>query len=66
MLIIVIVLYNRPMLHYKAVSRTRVQKILDVSLCVFGVIVMVYTTTLTVSSWIRGGDAKSPGYCDDK
>jgi len=54
------------MLHYKAVSRTRVQKILDVSLCVFGVIVMVYTTTLTVSSWIRGGDAKSPGYCDDK
>lgn len=53
------------MLHYKAVAQTKSQRIRDISLCVFGVVVMVYTTILTVLSWASGGSGpKSPGYCD--
>jgi proton-coupled amino acid transporter len=37
----------------------------DVSLIVFGFIVMVYTTGLTMKSWIAG-DVKPPGYCDER
>ncbi|KAF2142086.1 uncharacterized protein K452DRAFT_199692, partial [Aplosporella prunicola CBS 121167] len=55
-----------PMLHLKAVSRTTLARVADIGLCVFGFIVMAYTTILTISSWIAGGDVKTPGYCDDK
>lgn len=53
------------MLHYKAVARTKKQRIGDITLCVFGVVVMVYTTALTGMSWANGGSSpKPPGYCD--
>ncbi|CZT02533.1 hypothetical protein WAI453_002078 [Rhynchosporium graminicola] len=56
-----------PMLHYKAVSRTKLRKISDVLLCIFGVIVMVYTTSLTVISWASGNQKPPlPSYCDKK
>lgn len=53
------------MLHYKGVARTRFRKSADVLLCIFGLVVMVYTTALTVMSWVSG-DAKPslPSYCD--
>lgn len=51
------------MLHYKAVANSRRQRIADVSLCVFGFVVMVYTTALTVKSWANGSGSKTPGYC---
>lgn len=36
-------------------------------LCIFGLIVMVYTTALTVISWTSGGDkVPNVGYCDRK
>ncbi|KAI9818089.1 MAG: neutral amino acid transporter [Pycnora praestabilis] len=54
-----------PLLHFRAVARTRLQRIADVALCIFGVVVMIYTTALTIRSWVGGGHTvKSPGYCD--
>jgi proton-coupled amino acid transporter len=56
----------QPMLHYRAVAKNRWYKLADVALMVFGGIVMVYTTSLTVSSWISGDSAKPlPAYCDE-
>ncbi|KAK4138711.1 hypothetical protein BT67DRAFT_438026 [Trichocladium antarcticum] len=56
-----------PMLHLKAVARSRWRRWSDVLLCVFGFVAMAYTTSLTVMSWANSsGDEKSPGYCDLK
>lgn len=41
-----------PILHYKAVSKTRAQKGADVALAIFGFFAMVYTTVTSISSWI--------------
>jgi solute carrier family 36 (proton-coupled amino acid transporter) len=55
------------MLHYRGVAKTTFRKFCDVILCVFGFIVMAYTTTLTLKSWAGGNEAlKPPGYCDKK
>jgi proton-coupled amino acid transporter len=54
------------MLHYKAISRHWYSRVADVALIVFGFIVMVYTTSLTVKSWVGGGDVKPPSYCDER
>ncbi|GKT84836.1 vacuolar amino acid transporter 3 [Colletotrichum tofieldiae] len=43
-----------PLLHYKAVAKNRLWKISDIVLCVFGLVAMAYTTTLTVYSWAGG------------
>jgi proton-coupled amino acid transporter len=56
----------QPMLHYRAVARTTTARILDVLMCILGAIAMVYTTTLTVESWVKGGAPKAPGYCDKR
>ncbi|KAI9739566.1 MAG: neutral amino acid transporter [Cirrosporium novae-zelandiae] len=53
-----------PMLHYKKVARTTFAKALDVGLGIFGLVGMVYTTTLTMMNWAAGNEVKSPGYCD--
>jgi proton-coupled amino acid transporter len=55
-------------MHMKAVATTRFRKGADIALCIFGVIVMAYTTTLTVMNWVGGAGTpaeKAPGYCDD-
>lgn len=55
------------MLHYKGVAKTRFRKSADVLLCIFGLVVMVYTTSLTLMSWAAGDEAeKLPSYCDKK
>lgn len=54
------------MMHYRAVSTKTWQKVADVTLVVFGFIVMAYTTALTVISWAQGGQVKPPGYCDER
>jgi solute carrier family 36 (proton-coupled amino acid transporter) len=53
------------MLHYRAISKTRAQRIADVVLVIFGVVGMCYTTVLTVQSWVTSGPKKPSGYCDD-
>lgn len=53
------------MLHYKAVSTKRWQKVTDIIIMIFGCVAMVYTTVLTVKSWVSGKAAKPPGYCDN-
>ncbi|KAK2032123.1 transmembrane amino acid transporter [Colletotrichum zoysiae] len=54
-----------PLLHYKAVAKSKLWKISDIVLCVFGFIAMAYTTTLTVYSWAGGSSEPSPpAYCD--
>ncbi|KAI0408075.1 transmembrane amino acid transporter protein-domain-containing protein [Xylaria palmicola] len=53
-----------PMLHYKAVATTRRRKISDIVLCIFGVLAMVYATSLTVISWVSGPSKSPPAYCD--
>ncbi|KAF2876411.1 transmembrane amino acid transporter protein-domain-containing protein [Massariosphaeria phaeospora] len=55
-----------PMLHYKALARSSASRALDVALCILGLVGMVYTTSLTVSSWVGGGAPKPPGYCDSR
>ncbi|CAL8577048.1 hypothetical protein XPA_002897 [Xanthoria parietina] len=52
------------LLHLKAVAQTRQQQVIDVCLCVFGFVVMVYTTALTVRDWAGGSAPKVRGYCD--
>jgi proton-coupled amino acid transporter len=55
------------MLHFKGVAKTRFRKAADVLLGIFGLVVMVYTTSLTIISWAGGSEApKPPGYCDKK
>jgi proton-coupled amino acid transporter len=54
------------MLHYKAVSTKRWQKVSDIVIVVFGCVALVYTTILTVKSWVSGRTGKLPGYCDQK
>ncbi|MCJ1270005.1 neutral amino acid transporter [Lobaria immixta] len=52
------------LLHLKAVAQSRTQKVADIVLCVVGIVVMVYTTTLTVQSWASGPGVRAPEYCD--
>ncbi|KAI9660872.1 MAG: neutral amino acid transporter [Trizodia sp. TS-e1964] len=53
-----------PLLHLKAVATARWQKWADVALCIFGLVVMGYTTTLTIQSWASGSGSPTLGYCD--
>jgi proton-coupled amino acid transporter len=58
---------SQPLLHYKSVARTRLSKAVDIFFVVFGTVVMVYTTTLTMKSWIKGASGnKPPSYCDHR
>lgn len=41
------------MLHYKAVAKTRTEKIGDIVLGVFGMAAMMYTTALTIKVFCR-------------
>ncbi|OAA72505.1 Amino acid transporter, transmembrane [Cordyceps fumosorosea ARSEF 2679] len=52
-----------PLLHYKAVARSRTWKYSDIVLCIFGFFAMTYTTSLTVMSWANS-KPKAPGYCE--
>jgi proton-coupled amino acid transporter len=54
------------MLHYRAVARTTYARVIDVLVCIIGLVGMVYTTTLTINSWVAGGTEKAPGYCDGR
>jgi proton-coupled amino acid transporter len=54
-----------PMLHYKAIARTKFWRVADIALCIFGFVAMAYATTLTAMSWATA-DPKHPGYCDQK
>ena len=48
-------------MHYRAVSTKAWQKIADVALVIFGFVVMVYTTGLTLFNWVYGDNIKPPG-----
>ncbi|KZF24740.1 hypothetical protein L228DRAFT_208893 [Xylona heveae TC161] len=52
-----------PLLHVRAVARTRFQRISDYAILVFGLVVMIYTTVLTLKSWAGGPAKEAPGYC---
>ncbi|KAF3920657.1 hypothetical protein ABW21_db0206575 [Orbilia brochopaga] len=52
-----------PILHYKGVATTKISKIGDIILVVFGTGVMVYTTAQTVQSWASGAKPPSEGFC---
>ena len=54
------------MLHYKTVSTKHWQKLADIVIMIFGTVAMVYTTVLTVKSWVSENTVKRPGYCDEK
>lgn len=57
----------KPMLHFKGVAKTRFRKACDILLCVFGLVVMVYTTSLTLMSWAKGNENPGlPSYCEKK
>lgn len=44
-----------PLFHLRAVARTRTEKVLDIVLCTFGVIIMVFTMSVTVGEWAKSG-----------
>jgi len=54
------------MMHYRAVATKPWQRIVDIFLVIFGFAAMTYTTTMTVLSWVQGGQVKAPGYCDER
>lgn len=56
--------FLKPLLHMKAIAHNRIQQFVDILLCLFGVLAMAYTTTLTLKSWAQGGAVREPGYCD--
>ncbi|KAI9789772.1 MAG: neutral amino acid transporter [Peltula sp. TS41687] len=51
-----------PLLHLRSVARTRFQRSADIGLSIFGVVVMCYTTVLTLKSWAakEKGGQKNP------
>ncbi|KXG53789.1 Amino acid transporter, transmembrane [Penicillium griseofulvum] len=53
-----------PLLHLRACARSKRQAIADVTLAVFGAVCCVYTTYLTLMSWMGPEIPQSPGYCD--
>ncbi|EAS28384.3 amino acid transporter [Coccidioides immitis RS] len=54
-----------PLLHWKAVATTRFRRWSDIALAVFGTLVCIYTTILTVHNWVAGSSEPSkPGHCD--
>lgn len=52
------------MLHYRGVAKSLFMKIADVALCVFGAIVMAYTTSLTIANWANDDGGGLAKYCD--
>ena len=52
-----------PLLHLKAVAKTRWQRVLDYCVFVFGVVGCAYTTALTIRLW-AAPSVHDPGYCD--
>jgi proton-coupled amino acid transporter len=54
----------QPLLHLRACARSKRQAIADVTLAVFGTICCIYTTFLTLKSWMGPEVPQSPGYCD--
>ena len=52
--------HKQPLLHYKAVATSRLQRAGDIGLAIFGLIGMIYTTTLTISNWAGSADAPNP------
>ena len=58
---------RQPLLHYKGVAKNRLWKISDIALCIFGLVAMVYTTSLTIASWASGPEGGGHvGYCDTR
>ncbi|KAK3359718.1 transmembrane amino acid transporter protein-domain-containing protein [Lasiosphaeria hispida] len=56
-----------PLLHYRGVAKSKLRRYSDIFLCIFGLVAMAYTTSLTVMSWANsGGGPKLPSYCDVK
>lgn len=53
------------MLHYKALARSRLRKVTNVMLVIFGFVVMIGTTALTVKNWIYDKSVKTPDWCDE-
>ena len=53
-------------MHYRAIADRFWKRVADISLVIFGLIIMGYTTALTVISWAEGGQVKAPGYCDER
>lgn len=54
-----------PLLHSRAIARGRLAHMANASLIVLGLIVMIYTTGLTMSRWGEH-EHKKLGYCDRK
>lgn len=57
---------SQPLLHYKGVARTAFKRWSDIFLCIFGLIAMAYTTSLTVMSWANDEGGGLPSHCDNK
>lgn len=55
--------FLKPLLHMKAIARNGAQQLVDILVCVLGVVAMVYATTLTIKSWAIGSGGEELGYC---
>ncbi|KAI8981421.1 transmembrane amino acid transporter protein-domain-containing protein [Pilobolus umbonatus] len=52
-----------PLFHLKAIARKWYQKTIDISIIVFGIISMSYTTAITISLWTARGEAEPISRC---
>lgn len=52
------------LIHQKAVAERWWERVIDWLLCLLGLVLMAYTTVITISSWIGGEKEVSHGYCD--
>ncbi|KAI9729041.1 MAG: neutral amino acid transporter [Chrysothrix sp. TS-e1954] len=49
------------LIHYRGVAQSRWSKLVDIGLCCLGVVLMVYTTALTIMSWVGTVRDQGPG-----
>ncbi|KAI8081557.1 transmembrane amino acid transporter protein-domain-containing protein [Halteromyces radiatus] len=52
-----------PLFHLKAIANTWRQKVIDISILIFGILSMTYTTGITIVLWSQGGDEAPISRC---
>jgi len=52
-----------PLFHLKAIAKSWRQKTIDITILIFGIVSMTYTTGITIALWSQGGEAAPISRC---
>ncbi|GAN10434.1 vacuolar amino acid transporter 3 [Mucor ambiguus] len=52
-----------PLFHLKAIAKSWRQKAIDITILIFGIVSMTYTTGITIALWSQGGEAAPISRC---